>query len=163
MVPPNSHRISRVPWYLGIPPREPSSFTLQGSHPLRPAFPGCSVRRKVCNSLGPPYRTLAGPHDPAPTTDTAFNIGTVWAVPFSLAATGGISVDFSSSGYLDVSIPPVRLPTLWIQAGMMPDKRHRVSPFGNPRINACVRLPEAYRSLPRPSSPAGAKASTAYP
>ncbi len=28
-----------------------------------------------------------------------------------------------------------------------------VSPFGNLRINACVRLPVAYRSLPRPSSP----------
>src|ERR1035438_10370137 len=28
-----------------------------------------------------------------------------------------------------------------------------VSPFGNPRIKACLRLPEAYRSLPRPSSP----------
>jgi hypothetical protein len=25
-------------------------------------------------------------------------------------------------------------------------------PFGNPRINGCVRLPGAYRSLPRPSS-----------
>ena len=29
----------------------------------------------------------------------------------------------------------------------------RVSPFGHPRINACVPLPLAYRSLPRPSSP----------
>ena len=28
----------------------------------------------------------------------------------------------------------------------------RVSPFGHPRIKACVRLPEAFRSLPRPSS-----------
>jgi hypothetical protein len=28
----------------------------------------------------------------------------------------------------------------------------RVPPFGHPRITACVRLPEAYRSLPRPSS-----------
>ena len=35
-----------------------------------------------------------------------------------------------------------------------------VPPFGNPRINACLRLPEAYRSLPRPSSPSIAKAST---
>ena len=35
-----------------------------------------------------------------------------------------------------------------------------VPPFGNPRIEACVPLPEAYRSLPRPSSPLGAKAST---
>ena len=99
VVPPNSHRISRVPWYLEILPGEPSSFRLRGYHPLRPAFPGCSVRRKVCHSLDPPYRTPARPHDPAPTTDTAFNIGTVWAIPFSLAATGGISVDFSSSGY----------------------------------------------------------------
>ena len=38
-----------------------------------------------------------------------------------------------------------------------------VPPFGNLRINACVRLPEAYRSLPRPSSPDSAKASTVRP
>ena len=35
----------------------------------------------------------------------------------------------------------------------------RVSPFGHPRINACVPLPLAYRSLPRPSSPSCAQAS----
>ena len=33
----------------------------------------------------------------------------VWALPLSLATTDGISVDFSSCGYLDVSIPRVRL------------------------------------------------------
>ena len=33
-----------------------------------------------------------------------------------------------------------------------------VAPFGNLRIKACLRLPEAYRSLPRPSSPVVAKA-----
>ena len=38
-----------------------------------------------------------------------------------------------------------------------------VFPFGDPRIEACVPLPEAYRSLPRPSSPPGAKASTLSP
>ena len=38
-----------------------------------------------------------------------------WAVPRSLAATEGISVDFFSSGYLDVSVPRVRLAHLWIQ------------------------------------------------
>ena len=32
----------------------------------------------------------------------------------------------------------------------------RVSPFGHPGITACVQLPQAYRSLPRPSSPLGA-------
>ena len=35
-----------------------------------------------------------------------------------------------------------------------------VFPFGNLRIKACYRLPEAYRKLLRPSSPLAAKAST---
>jgi hypothetical protein len=39
----------------------------------------------------------------------------------------------------------------------------RVAPFGNLRIKASLRLPEAYRSLPRPSSPLCAKASTVHP
>ena len=38
----------------------------------------------------------------------------VWALPVSLAATSGIDVSFSSSGYLDVSVHPVPLHTLWI-------------------------------------------------
>ena len=36
----------------------------------------------------------------------------------------------------------------------------RVSPFGHPGLNACVPLPLAYRSLPRPSSPLCAQASS---
>ena len=36
----------------------------------------------------------------------------------------------------------------------------RVAPFGHPEITACVQLPQAYRSLPRPSSPLDAKAFT---
>jgi hypothetical protein len=35
----------------------------------------------------------------------------------------------------------------------------RVAPFGHPGITACVPLPLAYRSLPRPSSPPCAQAS----
>ena len=40
---------------------------------------------------------------------------TVWALSISLAATLEIEVSFFSSGYLDVSVPPVRLINLWIQ------------------------------------------------
>ncbi len=36
----------------------------------------------------------------------------------------------------------------------------RVAPFGHPEITAYVQLPQAYRSLSRPSSPLDAKAST---
>ena len=38
-----------------------------------------------------------------------------------------------------------------------------VVPFGNPRIDACLRLPVAYRNLLRPSSPLGTKAFTISP
>ena len=41
--------------------------------------------------------------------------------------------------------------------------RRRVAPFGYPRLDACLRLPVAFRSLPRPSSALGAKASTVCP
>jgi hypothetical protein len=39
----------------------------------------------------------------------------------------------------------------------------RVPPFGNRRINACLQLPVAYRSKPRPSSPIDALASPVRP
>ena len=38
-----------------------------------------------------------------------------------------------------------------------------VTPFGHPRINDRSHLPAAFRSVPRPSSPLGAKASTKCP
>ena len=38
-----------------------------------------------------------------------------WPDPRSLATTSGVSVDFLSSGYLDVSVPQVRLINLCIQ------------------------------------------------
>ena len=41
--------------------------------------------------------------------------------------------------------------------------RDGVAPFGDPGINDCSHLPPAYRSVPRPSSPLSAKASTKCP
>ena len=78
----------------------------------------------------------------------------VWASPLSLAATRGITVVFFSCGYLDVSVPRVR-PTF---RGSV-SSTHWVAPFGNHRIPGRLRLPGAYRSLPRPSSPPRAQAS----
>ena len=40
---------------------------------------------------------------------------------------------------------------------------YRVAPFGNLRIKGYLHLPEAYRSLSRPSSPLRAKASAMRP
>jgi hypothetical protein len=58
---------------------------------------------------------------------------------------------------------PLAPRSLWIQERVTAHDGCRVSPFGHPRINAYVRLPEAFRSLSRPSSPVRAKASTVRP
>src|SRR5207244_11957218 len=56
---------------------------------------------------------------------------------------------------------PGLLPSLTLRViGLATD---RVAPFGDPGITACLQLPQAYRSLPRPSSPPCAKASTVRP
>ena len=58
--------------------------------------------------------------------------------------------------------PWCRSEALFIQTSVSRHNTGRVAPFGNLRIKACMPLPEAYRSLPRPSSPLNAKASPAY-
>ena len=80
---------------------------------------------------------------------------TVWPPPLSLATTRGISVDVFSSPYLDVSVQAVPRVQLF---DSLHAARRRVSPFGNLRIEAHLQLPEAYRSLSRPSSAPDAKA-----
>ena len=84
----------------------------------------------------------------------------VWPLPLSLATTNGISVDVSSSRYLDVSVPGVPHVTLWIHVTL-----HGSSPWEFPHseirgYNAYLQLPAAYRSLSRPSSAPDAKAFT---
>lgn len=80
------------------------------------------------------------------------------APPISLATTLGISVDFFSCSYLDVSVRRVRLTILCIQIAM-------TQRAGLPHSEICGSkpvcwLPAAYRKLLRPSSPDIAKAST---
>ncbi len=48
---------------------------------------------------------------------------------------------------------------LCIQCKILQHNPQGVPPFGNLRIKVCLRLPEAYRRLPRPSSPLCAKSS----
>ena len=86
----------------------------------------------------------------------------VWALPRSLAATDGIIVIFSSSGYLDVSVRRVPSVWLWIHHTVT-CSACRVSPFRHPRIKAHVQLPAAFRSLSRLSSAPSARASALRP
>ena len=56
----------------------------------------------------------------------------VWPLPLSLATTRGISFDFSSSRYLDVSVPGVPHVNLWIQLTF-----HDSSPWVFPHSEIC--------------------------
>ena len=82
----------------------------------------------------------------------------VWADPRSLATTRRmISFPLGTKMF---QFPRLPSPGLCIQPGDAAGLPQQVSLFGYPRINACTRLPEAFRSVPRPSSALDAKAST---
>ena len=141
VVHPVSHGVSRVPRYSGSQLTQ-ITFRIRGSHPLWPAFP-CRSPKLLCRFAGPQPQRI----NPL-----------VWPIPRSLATTGGISVDVSSSPYLDVSVqavPSVHLFDSMHGTGVL---LQWVSPFGNLRIDGYLLLPEAYRSLSRPSSAPDAKA-----
>ena len=81
----------------------------------------------------------------------------VWPLPLSLATTYGISVDYFSSAYLDVSVRRVPSVYLWIQYTVA----HLCARFPHSDIHGYIdylRLPVAFRSLSRPSSAPDAKA-----
>ena len=141
MVPPVSHGVSRVPRYSGSDLMN-IAFRLRGSHPLWQAFPDLSTKLVLRCDRPQPQRI-----NPL-----------VWPLPRSLATTYGISFDFSSSPYLDVSVQAV--PHVHLFDSMHVDwiLSSRVAPFRNPRIYGYLLLPEAYRSLSRPSSAPDAKA-----
>ena len=141
MVPPASHRVSRVRRYSGSSLKD-FGFRLRDYHPLWSAFPYRSAKLS-CRCVSPQPRRINPP---------------VCPLPRSLATTYGISVDFSSSPYLDVSVQAVPCVRLFYSTHADRVLLCRVAPFGNPRINAYVPLPVAYRSLSRPSSAPDAKA-----
>ena len=67
---------------------------LRSFHVLRPNFPdGSSIKLQSTSQSYNPGHAVTPP---------------VWATPRSLATTCGITVVFSSCGYLDVSVPRVR-------------------------------------------------------
>ena len=86
----------------------------------------------------------------------------VWPLPLSLATTSGISFDFSSSPYLDVSVQGVPLDILFDSYIDLWFFITGVPTFGNLRVKAYLQLTAAYRSLSRPSSAPNAKAFSIY-
>ena len=120
-----------------------------------------------CKGLSPAMVCLSRQfHSPLPYHDVVLQplrgVATtqVWALPRSLATTGGIINLFS----LPTGTKMFQFPALASLHGKdeWPSAR-RVVPFGNRRITGYLLLPDAYRSLSRPSSPPRAKASAVRP
>ena len=141
MVLPCSHRVSRVRRYSG--------YSLS-------VFSFVYGTLTLCGWLSHAIRLDTSDHDASPYPRDQRPL--VWPLPRSLATTCGISVDVFSSPYLDVSVQAVPYILLFDSQHVDAVLPHRVSPFGYLRINAHLQLPEAFRSLSRPSSAPDAKA-----
>ena len=115
MVPASSIKVSRVSMYSGF--RRVSSFFTYGAFTLSGRL-SQNLSVKLAESL------LRSEPRGACTP--------VWPLPLSLAATHGIDVSFSSSGYLDVSVHRVPFHTLWIGVWMT-----GVFPAGFPHSDIC--------------------------
>ena len=142
MVPPTSHRVPRVLRYSG------SRLSV---------FAFDYVALTLCRRPSHAVRLATSDHDVSPNPRDPER-PLVWPPPRSLATTSGISVDVFSSPYLDVSVQAVPHVHLFDSMHVDTVLPHRVSPFGYLRINAHLQLPEAFRSLSRPSSAPDAKA-----
>ena len=140
--PPDFPRDSSCPAVLWIQP-DYDPFQIRGSHTLWPAFPCRSFKNRFSLKLSVTPKIL---------------LPSVWPLPLSLATTRGISVDVFSSPYLDVSVQAVPYVLLFDSQHVDTVLPYRVSPFGYLRIKAHLQLPEAFRSLSRPSSAPDAKA-----
>ena len=101
----------RVPWYSGILQRR-IRFRVHDFHALWSAIPDSSaiLISPRCRSYNPPP------------------FGGVWTLPLSLAATDGISFDFFSSSYLDVSVQMV--PHRLLSPGLAAGSWQQVLPYG---------------------------------
>ena len=153
--------------------RSPNIFSLGGWAPLLPA--GLLVS---CGTLVPAaafslsltrlLRSLAGLSNPLQLRIASASAGPqprgacppVWPLSRSLAATQEIIIYFLFLRVLRCFSSPGSLVCTMDSSYGDRFFTCRVSPFGCLRIGACLRLPVAFRSLPRPSSAYGARAST---
>ena len=140
--PPAFPADSSCPQVLRIP-RSASPFRLHDSHILRLGFPSHSTTAPLRFAVLTPGIFLLP----------------VWPLPFSLATTHGISVDYFSSAYLDVSVRRVPSVSLFHSENGSAYCYAEGCPI---RIstghNGYLRLTVAFRSLSRPSSAPNAKA-----
>ena len=107
VVPPASGRVPRARPYSGPRSRGGAAFAYGAVARFGRPFHAVPLAAPFLTAPAPAGARMPGPTTPVRQRPAAVPPARVWAGPLSLAATRGVSVDFPSSGYLDVSVPRV--------------------------------------------------------
>ena len=144
MVPADSDRIPRAPPYSGAT-LQCDCLPVPGCHRLRRSFPEASGSDHVG------YRLVLQPRIVLKRRGLGSSLFDrhYWGNRLFLSSPPGTKM-FQFPGFAP-SIDGTGSSIQW------------VAPFGYGRINSCLPIPGLFRSLPRPSSPAEAKASSVRP
>ena len=108
MVPPDSHWLPLIPWYLGTHTEELKCFRLRDFHPLSFAVPCDSANKLVFDSSSWVQIRLYVPHNTSDTRLARFNVSEgLDCSAFARHYWRNRWFTFSSYGYWDISLPRV--------------------------------------------------------
>ena len=141
---PDSHGVSRDPHYLGTLEEVHRFSSTRLSRSMVPLIQRGSTNRWIGNLSGDPYVPDLTSRNPARTTDTAYHVRAVWALPRSLATTSGVEIFFLFLGVLRCFSSPGSPSRPMHSAGNSLGLPGWVAPFGDPRV-ACFQQTVAYR------------------
>ena len=147
--PPGFRQDSSCPTVLKYPPHvdprvsctglSPPAVVLPSDVPLHTGFFHYAAGRTA---------SLSEPYNPRTSTVYAYHKTRVWAVPFSLAATRGISGLISvPPGTEMVQFPGYRHPALWIQTGLTGSPSRPGYPIRSPPDHWMFAPPRGFSQL----------------
>ena len=157
----DSDRVSRVPPYLGNRFNELYDFRIRDYHPLWFELSWSDFPNHIIFDSSKKLQFF--PIYPRNTILAKFTDMTLkWfrLFPFRSPLLRKSLLFSFPEGTEMCHFPSLSQSNLYIQLVVTEHYFSWVVPFGNLRIKNCLHLPEAYRSLPRPSSTLHAKAST---
>ena len=149
----DSDRVSRVPPYLGNKFNEIYSFQIRDYHPLWFELSWTdSFNYIFFDSSKKLQFFLTYSHYPILAKLTGMTLKWFRLFPFRSPLLRESLLFSFPEGTEMFHFPSLSITILCIQIAFYRYYPARVFSFGNPRINGCLHLTEAYRSLPRPSS-----------
>ena len=149
MVLADSHGISRAPCYLGTPHRARCAFAYRAVTLCGSPFQENSASARVGDSATVPVYRLVGPTTSTRQRHRAITPRRFRLFPFRsplLRESLLLSVPRSTEMF---QFPRLPHPALCVQTGAAGHYPGRVSPFGHPRIKACLTAP---RGLSQPAT-----------